>query len=281
MGRQKGIETLIVDIYELLKTGKEISNESAERFGHTLAKLVQEKMKPKPPEPGTLRLSSIGAPDRKLWYQYNQPEKAESIEPKVLLKFLTGDIFEATLLFLAEEAGHKVELQQEEVEVGGVKGHPDAVIDGHLVDVKTASSFAMRKFAEHKVKEDDPFHYFMQLSSYHASLKNRPEVEDKSRASFLAADKNDGTLVLDTYQVDRIDVEAIVHEKKEMVKGAIPERCHTDVPDGKSGNMKLGTECSYCVFKRHCWDGLTAWNYSGSPRYLTKVVRKPDVEQIF
>lgn len=276
----KQIETLITDIYDLLSNGKEISDESAERFGHTLAKLIQDKMKPREPE-GALRMSSIGAPDRKLWYQFNQPEKAEKIDPKVLLKFITGDIFEALLLFLAEESGHTVELQQAEVEVAGVKGHPDAVIDGRLVDVKSASTYGMRKFSNHKVKEDDPFHYFMQLSSYHTALKGDDRVKDKVRASFLAADKNDGTLVLDTYAVDRIDIEGIVHDKKQMVEGPIPDRCYPDVPDGKSGNMKLGTECSYCVFKRHCWDGLKAYDYAGSPRYLTKVVRTPDVERIF
>ena len=57
----------------------------------------------------------------------------------------------------------------------------------------------------------------------------------------------------------------------------IPERCYPDIPDGKSGNMKLSVPCSYCSFKEHCWPELRTFIYSNGPRYLTKVVRTPDV----
>ena len=56
-----------------------------------------------------------------------------------------------------------------------------------------------------------------------------------------------------------------------------PNRAFSDVPDGKSGNMKLGTQCSYCEFKKVCWPDLKTYIYSSGPRYLTKVVREPKV----
>jgi hypothetical protein len=43
--------------------------------------------------------------------------------------------------------------------------------------------------------------------------------------------------------------------------------------------MKLGTGCSYCAFKKHCWPGLRGFAYSGGPRYLTNVVKTPDVPE--
>ena len=74
---------------------------------------------------------------------------------------------------------------------------------------------------------------------------------------------------------------------KGMVKSdAPPERCYSDIPDGKSGNYKLNVNCFYCAYKNKCWAdvnggaGLRVFNYKKGPVYLTRVSRTPDVPEI-
>ncbi len=47
------------------------------------------------------------------------------------------------------------------------------------------------------------------------------------------------------------------------------------VADGESGNVKLDTTASYSSFKHSCFPGLRTFLFSGGPRHLTKVVRRP------
>lgn len=225
-------------------------------------------------------MSNFGSPDRQLWYKVNKPELAEDLPPEVKLKFLYGDMIELLILFLAKEAGHKVEMQQEELEIDGVKGHPDAVIDGSLVDIKTASGYGIKKFKDHTLEKDDPFHYLYQISLYLEAMKDRPELQVKREGSFLAVDKVDGTMVLDTYRKKNIDFEAEVADKKAMLKGEIPPRCYEPVADGLSGNKKLGVECSYCPFKKACWPQMRTFLYAGGPRHLVDVKKVPDVPEV-
>jgi hypothetical protein len=44
-------------------------------------------------------------------------------------------------------------------------GHQDAIIDGVLVDCKSASGVGFDKFKYNKLAEDDPFGYVAQLSA--------------------------------------------------------------------------------------------------------------------
>src|SRR5690606_19057418 len=124
-----------------------------------------------------LRVSNLGTPcDRRLWFSINHPELAEPLEPHTRLKFLLGDVWEAVLLFLAKIAGHRVEGQQDEISLHGVLGHRDAVIDGTIVDVKSASSFSFDKFENHLKPEDDSFGYLTQINSYLEAAQDDPIV---------------------------------------------------------------------------------------------------------
>jgi hypothetical protein len=188
------------------------------------------------------------------------------------MKFLYGDILEIILLYLAKEAGHDVSDEQGEVERDGVLGHIDAVIDGHVIDVKSASPFAFKKFEENRVHEDDPFGYVAQLSGYCH--------EYELPGAFLAINKEQGGIALSPLEPELIEANPpgpAIARQREAVENDHVVRCFDAVPDGKSGNEKLGLQCSYCSYKKDCWPGLRAFNYSGKPRFLTKVVREPDV----
>ena len=276
----KTIDTLVSDIYKLLDPDykHDFNKENVEEFGQRLADHVSRRLGQSRNKP-TLRLSNIGTPcRRKLWYSINKPDLAEPLPPAARFKFLFGDILEELLLFLAKEAGHTVEGQQDELNINGVKGHRDAVIDGRVVDCKSASTYSFKKFATNGLRGDDPFGYIDQLGAYLYAAQEDPAVKERDVASFLVVDKTLGNIVLDTYTLNEVDYSSRVGELKEMVtKETPPDRAYEPVPEGKSGNKKLCTACSYCDYKRECWTGLRTFVYSGGPVFLTEVAKEPKV----
>ena len=285
----KTIDTLVPDILAVVDGeggwDEAINNYWKEATGETLWSRVGDEAKEH--KKGTLRMSSIGQPcERKLWYSVNQYEDQEVLRPETKLKFLYGDLLEDLLLSLAKAAGHKVEGHQDPMRLAGIKGHRDAVIDGVTVDVKSASSFAFKKFKEHKLEHDDPFGYLTQLSSYVKAAEDDPLVEDKKGGAFLVIDKQHGTLCLDYYDFEETghleDVEDLINSRKATCADGdtVPPRGFSTEPDGKSGNMRLCTNCKYCDYKKTCWPELRTFLYSNGPKYLTEVVREPNVKEL-
>lgn len=279
----KSINTLVPDIYNLFKDDYVWNPDKRriESFGQNLAKHIANRAS----ETRTHRsfsLSSVGTPDRKFWFAHNRPDLAEPLPPEARIKFLFGDILEELLLFLAKEAGHTVTGQQDEVDINGVKGHRDAVIDGRLVDCKSASSYSFKKFQSNGLRSDDPFGYLPQLGAYLDGSSKDPTVTEKDVASFLVIDKQLGKITLDTYPKSGDNFKEMVDHKKKILELVEPpeQKCYDPVPEGKSGNEKLNVGCSYCAFKWSCWDGLRAFAYSSGPVFLSKVVKEPKVTEI-
>jgi len=280
------IGTLVKDIYDMMEGKRDpiLTEQVVDAFAQDVAGIIKDRlMSAKDKRGHHLRMSQLGTEcHRKLWYQYNQPEKAEPIQPWTLIKFLYGDVIEALFLMLAEAAGHEVKGRQTTLVVEGVPGHRDCIIDGHLVDVKSANSRGFVKFKQHELEKDDPFGYLTQLNLYLLGSQDDPDLEDKRYASFLAVDKELGHVVLDTYEREHfVDYNKKVTDIKSMVlKPSAPERCYEPVPDGKSGNLALGLTCRYCDHKRTCWPGMRTFMYSNGPKFLVEVKREPDVPEI-
>jgi hypothetical protein len=272
------IDTLVRDIYALFDRKTEIPKEELEALGQEIAKSVEDALSRGEEDPPSLRMSNLGSPcDRKLWYTINRPALREKLPAYTRIKFLYGHILESLLLFFAERAGHQVTGRQTELDIGGVKGHRDAVIDGRTVDVKSATTASFKKFRENRLGEDDPFGYLDQINAYRDADKGN--VDDK--VSFLAIDKQLGHIVLDTYPANGKDYDALVDQKRAMVEADTPPvRGYEDEPTGAGGNRKLGTNCSYCDFKATCWPNLRTFIYSNGPVYLTKVEREPNVLEV-
>lgn len=277
---EKTLDTLVEDIYALFSSDFQVDEEEAKVFGHNLASIIVRRINEERKKQ-TLRMSNLGAPcDLKLWYDINAHELGEGLEPSTRMKFLFGDILEELMLFLAHKAGHKVEGQQEYLEYEGVPGHRDAIIDGVQTDCKSASSFAFKKFKDHKVEEDDPFGYIDQQNLYLEASKNDPRITDKEHFAFFVIDKAQGHLCVDKYKASSVDYKSKVADKRQMLNTPTPPpRGFEDVPDGKSGNRKLGIHCSYCAYKEPCWPNLRTYLYSSGPRFLTQVRREPKVDQ--
>ena len=281
----KTLDTLIPDIYETLEQGVDVTQphvaEALEEVGGLVREAVETILREGQRKGASnLRLSSIGKPDRQIWYGV-QGEEGESINGQTKIKFLMGHVLEALLICLTKAAGHTVTEAQDEVMVEGVLGHQDCVIDDVLVDIKSASSFAFKKFKEARLTDDDPFGYIAQISAY-ATKNNRKE------AAFFAIDKNSSELcILPVHDMEMIDAPSRVNYLKDMVtKDAAPARCYDTIADGKSGNRKLAVGCVFCSFKKKCWadansgQGLRAFKYSNGVRYLATVAKTPDVEEV-
>lgn len=272
--------TLPEDIYSILEdeTDHVVSEDNVQWAGEVFKQLLRTRLAKREEKRGedVLRFSSLGKKDRQIWYAANMPEKAEKLTGKTKLKFLWGDLAEVLLLFLAKESGHEVTDEQVEVEQDGVTGHIDAIIDGVLVDVKTASPYSYEKFKSGDYVFNDPFGYIKQIAGYAHKTKSE-------RAGFLVANKVDAGLTF--AEVDKAYLEGnppaprIEHLRRILDSDVPPERCYSDEPEGKSGNRKLGIGCSYCAFKEECWPGLRKFWYSRGPVFLTKVVKEPKVDE--
>lgn len=280
----KTIDTLVDDIHTLFgKEQVEVKPEHVAKFSSELSTLISERFNRDNDGDKRLRFSNIGRPDRQLWYDMNYTGELEDFSPEMLIKFSYGDVLEHMMLLFARMAGHTVEMEQAEVELEGITGHPDAVIDGVVVDVKSASSYSFEKFKSGRILEEgmDPFGYLGQLAGYVEAIN--PEAD----GAFLAVDKTLGkicTLVIPNEVIKQYKVrDRITHIKEVCEQEEPPPRCYEPVPEGKSGNFRLATGCSYCKHKFHCWadanggEGLRTFLYSNGPKFLTHVEREPKV----
>mgnify|MGYP003109405354 FL=1 len=282
----KTIDTLVEDIYNLfnldpIDMDEEEVDKHIDTFGEMLKVHIKDFLYEVPKDRTGLRLSAIGKPDRKIWLDVNSPLEEEQLKPCTRIKFLYGYILEELLLLFSTIAGHDVKDQQKEVHVDGVAGHQDSVIDGVLVDCKSASGFGFEKFRKNNLVEDDPFGYVAQISAY-------AQANGIDTAAFLAINKSTGEICLSKlHQMDMINAEARVKHLKNIVsKDSLPDKCYTDMPDGKSGNRSLAVGCVYCSYKQTCWadsnqgKGLRVFKYAKGNKFLTQVVREPDVEEV-
>lgn len=282
----KTIDTLLDDVDDLFRKPHTCDDERVNELGRAIAEMVKRRLaEDRSTGGGTLRMSNVGRPARQLYYEINRPDAVgkEDIPPAAKRKFLTGDIWELILLFLAEEAGHTVENKQGKVKVNGVSGSLDAVIDGVVVDVKSASTQAIKKFQTGGIEDNDSFGYMEQLAGYSEGMENRD-------GAFWAIDKTLGNMVL--YRVPgeklrRLDVPArIDYLREKLASPELPERCYEPVDDGKSGNLALSVGCSYCPFKFDCWSdanggvGVRTFLYASGPKHLVHVANEPKVPEL-
>jgi len=283
----KKLDTLVEDIYDKLSVlgngeALDVSEEVLDEFGNSMKEALRHWAIPKERDTETLRMSNIGKPLRQLWYDMkSEGEDTQPLEPHLFIRFLYGHILEEVMLFLVKLAGHTVTDEQKEVKVSGVQGHMDCKIDGEVIDIKTASSFAFRKFKNGTLAEDDPFGYLAQLSAY--------ETAEKTKAGgFLVLNKESGEITLHRPSfIDKPHTRNKIREVKKAIKlDKPPELCYNPVPEGKAGNMKLPRGCTYCRHKNECHKdandgkGLRVFKYSKGLMYLTKVEKEPNVLEI-
>ena len=274
------INTVVKDvnkIFSQIGAGKpvELPEEKVDILLSNLKEALSQWSTPREKSVG-LRMSNVGRPNRQLWYDIKSNKDQEELSPAVIFRFLYGHVVEELLLFFVDLAGHKVEHQQAEVNVLGLKGHVDCLIDDVVIDIKSASDFSFRKFKDGKLSQDDPFGYLAQLAAYEHGF-------GKSGGGFLVANKSSGEICLyipDELEVPNIEsrLETVRTELKEDVPPR--ERCYPIIAKGKSGNMGLHNSCKWCRHKFQCNPDLRVFKYSNTLEYLTKVEVLPGVEEV-
>ena len=254
----KTIDTLVSDIEALLRDKKgataevleslrpvylQYAKDSADLLIKTLSKRDKKRR-----DILTVYASEIGRPcKRQLWYSSRGAPEAE-IDGVTNHKFMFGDMLEASVLALAQAAGHTVEKRQHPVSIlyptmDGTKvelrGKIDAIIDGELVDVKTASPYSFSKFVNGTWVNNDPFGYVGQLTAYGVSL-------GYETARLLVINKSDAEIHL---------TKPITLDKKKHYESmsdiiSVIKTVHPPIrPYDKATNVN----CKYCKFADHCW----------------------------
>lgn len=261
---------LVSDIYKVIGDPNEGLLTCESSLGRDFGSVLSGRLNPDSAEPGgnsrrgTLRLSNLGTEcDRALWFKVNSPETGQPLAPNVRFKFLFGDSIELLLLEYARKAGYRVEGLQSRLELNGIVGHRDAVIDGMVVDCKSASTAGFNKFRAGLQKDNDAFGYLTQLKSYLYASREDEAVTEKNTAGFLVADKQYGDICLDVHTFTDEELEAVRYlaEAKKTLT-ALPEAPPVpyetkQVQKGKhAGKHRLGTMCNYCEFKFNCYRHL-------------------------
>jgi len=280
----KNLSTLVEDIYQTVSDlnngNKQIPDEMLESLSKGISGAVKAWASPKENREFILRMSNVGRPARQLYYN-NKHTSTYLPDSPTLIKFLYGHLLEEVLLFLVKLSGHTVTSEQKEVTVNSVKGHMDCKIDGEVIDIKTASGFAFKKFQHGTLREDDPFGYLSQLAGYESA-------EGTDNGGFLAINKVSGELAL--YQPEELDkpnIKTTINNILDLFKSQeVPDRCYQPVPTGTKGNMKLPKGCTYCDFKFECHkdandgEGLRVFKYAKGLEYFTKTKSIPKVEEV-
>ena len=267
----KTIYTLIPDIYQLVQ-------QEGWQDGLTCTLKAGEGR-----SRSSLRLSGMGPKcPRAFWYSVHHPELAESLPPQAEIKYCYGHIIEQLILQLARKAGHTVEGEQDEIIVDGVTGHRDCVIDGCLCDIKSQSSRAIEKLRSKSIASDDPFGYLDQLDGYSLGCLNDPLVKIKDKAYLIGVDKTLGHMAYYEHTVRHERIATIIKERKRIARLAHPPACECGTrPEGLSGNIGLDVRASYSPYKYQCFPHLRTFLYADGPKYLTKVVKTPNVTEVF
>lgn len=282
----KSLDTLVSDIYselEGLSRGEalDIPEEELDRTLAGIKECILHWSQPSERNKNfTLRMSNVGRAPRQLWFEKNS-EIINAPSPSTQIKFLYGHLLEEIVLMLARISGHVVTDEQKEAELNGITGHMDCKIDGEVVDIKTASKFAFKKFQNGTLADEDNFGYLSQLACYEAS-------EGTENGGFLVLNKESGELCL--YRPDDMEKPNIKETIDDIISTVnsndIPDKCFEPIPDGKKGNMKLPKQCNWCSYKFECHkdandgEGLRAFKYSNGVVYLTHVESEPNVEEI-
>lgn len=271
------INTLIVDVQELLKKRGWFDEPMAEAFSRSVAGRLQAQYGENTRKPA-LRLSQMGPRcPRALWYSICRPEMAEPLPAWAEVKYSFGHIIEALAICYAKASGHLVTGEQDELVYEGIVGHRDCVIDGCIVDVKSAASMSFNKFRSGTF--EDTFGYLDQLDGYVLAAADDPLVTVKNKGYLFVIDKQLGKMTLYEHTVTPQRAETLkqrVAEYKQTVGQPVAPACKCGtITDGSSGNVKLDVKAGYSPFKHCCFPNLRTFLYSTGPVHFSKVLKRP------
>ncbi len=213
-----------------------------------------------------IRMSGLGRP--LCQQQLEKQGLKQDVAYNDIIRFLIGDLVEATAILVMKAAGVNVQQEQGQcsLELDGhtVNGTLDVIIDDKVWDIKSTSPWSFEnKFSGRggydAIKEDDPFGYIMQGFLYSESqglpfggwvainkssgewdFVEAPDNQDEDRETYL---KEAAQRVRD-----------IVNDAKFKIPfTSLPETYTYKGVKYETGNRLMPKTCTFCSFKEHCW----------------------------
>lgn len=240
-----------------------------------------------------IRMSGLGRP--LCQQQLEKQGLKQDVAYNDIIRFLIGDLVEATAILVMKAAGVNVQQEQGQcsLELDGqtVSGTFDVIIDDKVWDIKSTSPWSFEnKFSGRggydAIKEDDPFGYIMQGFLYSESqglpfggwvainkssgewdFVEAPDNQDEDRETYLkeAAQR----------------VHAIVNDAKFKIPfTSLPETYTYKGVKYETGNRLMPKTCTFCSFKEHCWKGaeyhpkITSKAKNPPMTWYTKLVKR-------
>ena len=270
-----------INSQQVLSTAKPLDLDKVKKLSDKIAEAVERSLLPRTGHDlfneKKIYVSDLGKCPRQLYYKYRTESvlyETDPISPENILKFLYGDVIEELLIFLIEASGHEVSSEQDMVQYvlkDGWKltGRMDLRVDGQIVDVKSASNYAFKKFKEDEIT-DDAFGYRWQIFAYAGTCKNT------KKGHFLVMNKQTGELKVTSinFNLPQKDLHAFVtdmgNKTVDILCADSPPEIPSEFSDSvlksdKYGRKKLPVTCSYCAYKKTCRPNLRTLLYSYGP----------------
>lgn len=272
------IELLIYSFLQEVKRGTyKVPLNLLEKFGKETQETLIKQFERRPKE-FTLRMSNIGQPlcILKMEQQYG----SNSSET---LRFLLGDLYEASILFLLHASGIKVLAEQKQVILAdtGLKGTLDVILDlgegPEVYDIKSASEYSFKTKTNLSMEDfiaQDTFGYFNQLLAYAAS-------ENIKAGGFIFGNKSSGEIKVFAFpkEQDELKERALKDIKKKIASFKNNDPFKRDFDDiaetfrkKPTGNRILGITCGFCDHKFRCWPNLQVLKQAKSEAKNPKMV---------
>lgn len=267
-------------LHYLESSGKTLNEalleEGAARIKNAFKRQLMEDREDKP---GTLRMSAGGQCVRKQWYNYTGAV-GEPLSGRTLATFLTGDMLEVGLSMLGRLAGFQLMGKpngEDEIEIDGVKGHPDDILyvpsekKYYLIEYKTMSEYSYRKFEKDGL--DDSWGYFTQASLYCEAMgieefiliglcKNTGHICDKvykKHYNYIARAKGRWETIKNATSAPGREFDPIQEEVyNRKTKSYDP-----------TGRMTVPIQCQYCAFlQSHCHPNIEVEFKGEKPQFI-------------
>ena len=247
---------------EPVKLDKQLVQEFGEACKNALLKQFEEERRDKF-EP---RMSNIGRPLCQLQMEAKNI-KGEGQPYNAKMRNTFGDLIEALAIFVMKSAGVEIEDEQKSVKYNfngsTLEGRYDVKIDKKVWDVKSASPYSFeKKFGPaggfEEVIKDDAFGYASQGYLY-------SESEKVPFGGWIVINKSTGEWsVLETPINNETESNKILEQVEKdlhILNSDAPfKRLFEDIEETfnkkPTGNRILGKECTFCAYKKACWENL-------------------------
>ena len=250
----------------------EITDELIEEFGEKAKDILRKMQKGREDKGFKLYFSNIGQDARKLWLEKEYGRVP--MDSFTTFKMKYGDLIEQFLVTLLKAANVDVTDVDKDIQlmVGDteIRGRMDLKVDGNIVDIKTASTYAYdTKFDSLKsMQAKDDFGYCSQGVGYMLA-------DGSSKFSgWLVIDKVSGHFkFVDAMPLNTLpEIQKTLNDfeyKINVINGVTPVPECAGIVDEyynrkATGRKTLSSSCNYCPHKSKCHPSLTYEPVAGS-----------------